>query len=504
MGEIFLFSAPVVRLEPLEVIAKTLAANSQAGDDVAKFAVGLFCSIAFAAVNSFLPAGLARHLYCAVSGYLLYGFVFGAGYLQFLVTAIGCYLVLAGSRSFPVLDRWRHIVCSSLAFGLLTARHVVRSGTTASTVDDSILFMILTVKIYMLGYQLHDGQHDASRLAALVSDPDASEASKATARDRLSRAITELPGVIEYLGFVLNPATLLAGPALDIRTYLETQRRTSLPSDAPSRWPRVAVCLLSGVFCMALHVVVGPMVPVEGMYEQATATGSKQPPLWYRMIYWHISLVMIRVQYYGVWLIAEAAAVTSGFGYRPDGAAGAGKKLPPTSRLEAAAGPLPSPVVGKHAHVPSIPKSAQSPDWLGAANVFPLHVELASTTSALLKYWNCGVQTWLEVFIFKRVPRSINRWVTFAASGSFVTPRMCWAPSHARNPLLTVQTLSFLYRYPTQRSGTARIRATTSASSPRRCTRRRGARSSPPSLRWLPQKSPAGSCSACTSAWASS
>lgn len=379
MEALLSLTPPVLRLAPLEAAAAAVAGATGLDESSARFAISLYLALPLAAVNGLLPAGAPRHAWCAATGLLLYMFAFGAQYAAFLATAAAVYAVLVGTAPLRALDGWRHWLAAVFAFGCLTLRHLSRMDVTANSVDDSVLHMMLTVKLYTLAYNLYDGRQDAARLAATAADPAASAGAKALAADRLARAVSRLPSPLEFLGYLLNPTSLLVGPAFEFREYATAQGRAGLPAGAPSRWPRVALCTLCAVVFMALHVVVAPRVPIAGVYEQAVAAGGPAAaPWWYRLGYLHAALFMVRVQYYFVWQVAEAAALTAGFGYRGD--------------------------------------VKPAPDWLGTSNVDPLNVELSGHTSLLLKHWNIHTQSWLERYIFKRAPRSINRWATFAVS----------------------------------------------------------------------------------------
>jgi lysophospholipid acyltransferase len=89
-------------------------------------------------------------------------------------------------------------------------------------------------------------------------------------------------------------------------------------------------------------------------------------------------MFIIRCQYYGVWKLAEAACILAGFGFRE-----------------------------------------AEKDFGGVANVKPLEVELAFSQAKVMKVWNIHTQSWLERYVFKRTPRSVNKFLVFAASAFF-------------------------------------------------------------------------------------
>lgn len=263
--------------------------------EVVRLAIALYLAFPIAALNTWLPRGVPRHLYALLSGIFVYQYVFGVRYLHAAAVALVCYAIQALTLPIRSLDGWRHWLSAIVAFASLTIRHLTRLGVTASNVDDSVVHMMLTVKLYSLAYNLYDGTVERQRLEAVARDLNASPGARSVAKDRLARSIDHLPNLLEYLGYIFNPSTLLVGPAFEIREYLTAQQRRHPPPDGPSRFPRVLQCFGAGVLFMLAHVFVGPLFGVDAIYEQAVEHGPKQPPLWYRIAYAYISMGMIRV-----------------------------------------------------------------------------------------------------------------------------------------------------------------------------------------------------------------
>lgn len=387
-----LAAAPVLRLAPLEDAVAGAAKALALDVTLLKFAVALYGSVALSAVNGLLPSPAARHAYAVAAGLLLYQFVFGAAYAHALAVAGGWYALMAGTARVRALDGWRHLLAALLSFAALSVRHLYRQSVTATNVDDSVVHMMLAVRLYTLAYNLHDGAPgEAGRLACVAGDAAASAGARTVAADRLARAVPALPSPLAFAGYVLNPATLLVGPALEYTAYAAAQARPGgAPPGAPPRAARVAYCLATGTAFLAAQVLLGPYVAIDGVYAQAVAPvgGGRPHPLW-RLAYMHAAVLALRAQYYGVWRLSEGACVLGGFGYRPPAAAAADT---------GSEGPGPA------------------GDWGGAQNVVPARVDLATSSSEILRHWNMHTQSWLERYVFKRAPRPWNRWATFFAS----------------------------------------------------------------------------------------
>jgi lysophospholipid acyltransferase len=400
-----LSAAPVLRLAPLEDAVAAAAKARGLDATLLKFAVALYAAVPLSAAMALLPAPAARHAYAAAAGLALYQFVFGAAYVHALAVAAGWYALMAGTARVRALDGWRHLLAALLSFAALSVRHLYRQSVTATNVDDSVVHMMLAVRLYTLAYNLHDGARgEAARLAATAADPAASAGARALAADRLARAVPALPSPLAFAGYVLNPATLLVGPALEYREYAAGQARVGgPPAGAPPRGARVAYCLATGTAFLAAQVLLGPYVAIDGVYAQAAAPpGAGRPhPLW-RLAYMHAAVLALRAQYYGVWRLAEGACLLAGFGYRPPPA------TPPAGAGDGAASSSGA-ASGSDAPGPA-------GDWAGAQNVVPSRVDFATSSTEILRHWNMHTQSWLERYVFKRVPRPWNRWATFFAS----------------------------------------------------------------------------------------
>jgi len=96
--------------------------------------------------------------------------------------------------------------------------------------------------------------------------------------------------------------------------------------------------------------------------------------------------MVLRLAYYFVWRVAEAASVMAGYGYRPAGPDQHGK--------------------------------AVGANWDGVTNVHVVECETAKGITHAIRHWNLHTQSFLERYIFLRAPRvlALNKWLTFFAS----------------------------------------------------------------------------------------
>jgi hypothetical protein len=346
---------------------------------------------------------------------LLLQFVFGAHWLHPLLSSLACYAMLALTQRVRALDRWRHWLCAVFSLAYLTWRHATRGDVDASSIDDLVVQMVLTVKLYTLAYNLYDGTggrpgidakiaEGRAALAAAAGDAALEKKARSALRvyeDRRARSISALPSLLEYAGYVFNFTTVLVGPSFEITEYLRSQQdwAGSAGTPAVSRFPAACVKLAQGLGFMAANVVLAPLFPVERVY--TNATDPEVSFLW-SVLYGHCAFTVLRGGYYFCWKVAEAAAIVAGFGFQPPGSS-SGKRA--DSALSTA------PAV-KHGFWTSVEA------WSGVANMDVGRCELPRGLSDIMRHWNTHTQSWLERYIFLRAPRAygLNRWITFFAS----------------------------------------------------------------------------------------
>ncbi len=375
----------------------------------AKYVATFFMAYAIMAVVPWLPRGAARSLWCFITGLLMTQFVFGVAYLHIALTTIGCYAILALGQSVPALRQWAHLLSGLAVFGYLCLRHLTRSNVNASSVDDSIMQMVLTVKLYTLSFNLFDGTVDAKRIDAVLakSKDDATKRGEVNMlKDRKTRAITALPSLLDVLGYAFNPSTVMAGPAFEFGMYADGINRESLPENAP-RALAVVVKFVLGLVTLAVSALFKNVISVDGIFSHLTAVnaGTPAPSAFYRFAYMYVAFVLIRGQYYGVWKLSEGAAVLGGFGLRAP--ALAKNAVSVFAEVEWLVG---------HANLRYILSflgssyettlssglgvklsgSPDAPDWEGASNVTPFTVETRHEAGHSVRTWNLHVQSWLD------------------------------------------------------------------------------------------------------------
>ncbi|RLN73948.1 hypothetical protein BBJ28_00018061, partial [Nothophytophthora sp. Chile5] len=184
-------------------------------------------------------------------------------------------------------------------------------------------------------------------------------------------AISEIPSLVEFFGYVYSFTTFLAGPAFEIREYLDVTSGKKFLLNGKSKQPSSVLAAFSkflvGSVLMAAFAAFGPQYPLSNLHDPKIAA----LPLLWQLKDLYITLIFCKAKYYSAWKIAEGATVLSGFGFEGFNADG-------TSR-----------------------------GWNGVSNMDILGFEFAQSMRAASRAWNKGTQNWLERYVYTRTGNSL-------------------------------------------------------------------------------------------------
>lgn len=176
-------------------------------------------------------------------------------------------------------------------------------------------------------------------------------------------AITELPSLMEFLGYIFCFTTFFAGPCFEYRIYSDAVRGSQFIYYGK----RVSVSLLRpalrkcaiGIFFMVLVAAFGSYSDLSAAFHQELSFGM-------RMIRVVVALFITRCKYYCAWKLAEGATILTGAGF--EGFASDGT------------------VIG----------------FDGVDNIDIIGFETAQNFRGLARSWNKGTQMWLERYVYSR------------------------------------------------------------------------------------------------------
>ncbi|RHY19658.1 hypothetical protein DYB30_004269 [Aphanomyces astaci] len=327
--------------------------------DQVRYVSCLFGAYPFALVFSLLPSATLKHLFSLGVGVSLAQFVFGASWVHTLIMALSTYLlvVIAPAKYAPrLVFVWNMLYIS--------ASHLYRLYVDYMgwSLDITGPQMLLVIKLTAFAYNYFDGVVDIKRL----NTPTDNKALASVYASRKSLSIPQLPSLLEFFAYVYCFPTFLAGPAFEIREYLDVVN--GVKKLGPGCTLAAISKLLVGVFFMVLMVVFGGKYPITLLYSKE----SGDLPWYQHVATLYITLFFVKSKYYSAWKIAEGATVLCGFGFEGVDAKGGSK------------------------------------GWNLVSNMDVLGFELPLSLRDASRAWNKGTQNWLERYVYSRTNNSLT------------------------------------------------------------------------------------------------
>ncbi|KAI1115035.1 MBOAT family protein [Nemania sp. NC0429] len=266
--------------------------------------------------------------------------------------------------------------------GHMAANQLTRQfADDPSVVDITGAQMVLVMKLSAFAWNVFDGTLPEELLSDHQKD----------------RRIIQLPGLLDYTGYVLFFPSLLAGPAFDYNEYKgwidctmfdmpasvdpakkpPTRKKRKIPrSGTPATWKMVC-----GLLWILAFLNLGKWFSPSVLFDDSFLNYN----FLRRVFILHMVGFTARTKYYGVWFLAEGSCILAGLGYNGVD--------PATGRVS----------------------------WNRLQNIDPWGVESAQNSRGYLEHWNMNTNKWLRYYVYLRVtPR--NRKPGFRASmATFVT-----------------------------------------------------------------------------------
>ncbi|KAG3288629.1 membrane bound O-acyltransferase domain containing 1 [Ictidomys tridecemlineatus] len=251
-----------------------------------------------------------RHAFATILGTYFVIFCFGWYSVHLFVLVLMCYGILV-TASVSSIHRYTFFV----AMGYLTICHISRIYIFhygVLTTDFSGPLMIITQKITTLAFQVHDG------LGRRAEDLSAEQ-------HRL--AIKVKPSFLEYLSYLLNFMSVIAGPCNHFKDYvafiegrhthmklLEVNGKHkdfhSLPEPSPTGAVMRKLCVT--LVSLLLFLTLTKTFPVTCLAEDWFVQKADFPT---RLCYLYVVMQASKPKYYFAWTLADAVNNAAGFGF---------------------------------------------------------------------------------------------------------------------------------------------------------------------------------------------
>jgi len=245
-----------------------------------------------------------------------------------------------------------HKVAFAWAFGYMSFSHLYRQyiDYMGWTLDFTTMQMVLTIKLTSFAFNYYDGRCAPETRTA----------------EQKKRAISKLPNLLEFYGFVYFFPSYLAGPAIEITEYQNLISRKMFNDNycqgkTPSTFLPSLLAFVKALLFLPLVVLSG-FYPVPYLVTPAFLAASfleKVGRMW-------LHVALCRQRYYFGWFLAEGACNATAVGY--NGVDKAGK-----------------------------------PKWDRCSNMDVLSVELAPNIRSITTWWNIKTADWLKNYVYLRL-----------------------------------------------------------------------------------------------------
>jgi hypothetical protein len=336
-----------------------------------------------------------RHLFSCFLGIFLLQFTLGVQWIHSLITTLVSYVLIVTLPRKTVT-----IVLPIFAMSYMTLGHLHRQYTNylGWDLDFTGGQMVLTMKVWMIAFNLYDGEQLANAAAKKKKNDDGSSvvvADRASVKCA-SFALEHPPTLLEYMGYMFCFSNVLVGPACEYTVYRNVidgsifktggsgsgkdgaTTTTTYQKPPSNAWPTLRPLLISwanmGVFLLlsAYFPVLDPTDPQHNTPVIVTDAFIQTNPWWYRLFYCWMGMLMFRQKYYFGWMNAEGAQNIWYAGF--DG---------------------------------FDPQTGEALGWETSVNMNILGFELAPDITTLSKEWNKKTSFWLTRYCYIRTNGSL-------------------------------------------------------------------------------------------------
>lgn len=331
--------------------------------ETVSYVLGMFLCYPLGLIMLGTPYGKARHLFSFLLGAFLLQFTLGVQWIHHLISSLVAYAMI-----LTLPRKQLKTVLPFFAMAYMTLGHLHRQyiNYLGWDLDFTGSQMVLTQKLYMIAWNLYDGE--------LLANGNEDRAAKKLAKFSLK----ETPSIVEFLGYTFCFSTILAGPATEFSTYSRACDGSLFKAPGgkackpPSNLIPTLKPLIISLVCLGIHLTLGGMFPLLNPEDPQQGTPvilqaeMLARPWAKRFFHSWMALFALREKYYFGWKNAEGAANVWYAGF--DGFDENGNAL----------------------------------GWETSNNMNIFGFELAQDLQSATKNWNIKTSSWLTRYVYMR------------------------------------------------------------------------------------------------------
>lgn len=284
---------------------KALAEANGQDYETVNYLLGLLLCYPLGIIMRMIPYGKQRHIFSFAMGAFLLQFTIGKQWVHQLITSLIAYAML---KTLPAEKAKFWVPMMAMMYMSLGHLHRQYTNYLGWDLDFTGSQMVLTQKLYMIAFNLYDGDQ--------ITRGTPTRAAKKCSK----HALRKVPDFIEFLGYAFCFSSTLCGPAVEFSVYAaacdgsllydkEGNPRGKIPSATiPTLKP-----LLTSFVCLIWFVVGNSMFPfldtVDPQKNTPAIISSQllSKPFFSRLMYSTFSSWIVRYKYFFGWKNAEGA-----------------------------------------------------------------------------------------------------------------------------------------------------------------------------------------------------
>jgi len=337
-------------------------------NETVSYVLGMFACYPLGIIMGQIPFGTPRHIFSFLLGAFLLQFVLGVQWIHHLISSLVAYVLILILPRKTLRLALPVFAMTYMSLGHLHRQYINYLGWD---LDFTGTQMVLTQKIFMIGFNLYDGE--------LLAKGVENRAAKKCA----PFALKDAPGLIEFLGYTFCFSTLLAGPSTEYATYLKAIDGSNFKTPdgktkVPSNIFNTIVPLITCFICLALHLTIVGKFPLLDPTDPQNNTpfiltdDFLKNPFYFRVLHLLVGSLGARCKYYFGWKNAEGAQNIWYQGF--EGYDDKGNEI----------------------------------GWETSNNIDIVPFETAQDTSNMSRSWNKKTSAWLSRYVYMRTGGSLG------------------------------------------------------------------------------------------------